>query len=367
MDKPQQSLKNPQAPDNGDEALSGLLSSIQHRLVRDDHGPQAVPSADETLATSDTGFLAPVPAVGMLRVEGEDAITFLQGQLTNNIELLKDGDSQWSGLCNPKGRLMATFLVCRHGDGFWLQLHRDLAAPIAKRLSMYVLRAKVSVTDVSGQWLALGLMANNPQGIRGIEWPRPMTVTGDEPFAVGMPDTRVAGKPVARCLLMVAATQVEQAWSGLHEQLAQRPSSWWRATDIVSGIPQVSPPIQEAFVPQMVNFELVGGVNFEKGCYTGQEVVARSQYLGKMKRRMFLASSAGTPAPGADVIDGDENKIGTVVASGPGAAVGVDAQSVMLFESRVDNSGSLQVSGTAIAPLDLPYEIPEPTPFVRPV
>ena len=366
MNQPKQSQPAPDQADS-DSTLASLLAATQSLLSRDEHGPQANPNSPQESSPAGDGFMTAVPAIGMLRVEGQDTVSFLQGQLTNDIELLQDGDSQWSGLCSPKGRLLATFLVCRQGDAFWMLLHRDLAAPIAKRLAMYVLRAKVKVSDVSGQWLAMGLAAAVPADVQGVQWPASMKTAGEDPIAIGMPDINIGDKPVARCLLMVSESRVEQTWQALKDQLPPRPSAWWRATEVVSGIAQVSPNIQEAFVPQMVNFELVGGVNFEKGCYTGQEVVARSQYLGKMKRRMFLASAPVAPEPGADVVDGADSKVGTVVSSGPGLAVGIDAESVFLFESRVDNGGSLQVAGDNVAPLDLPYQIPEPTPFVRPV
>lgn len=362
------------ATDNPDQSLQAMLSVTGCTLERDSHGPQACPPAADTgqtdISDSSAPCLSAVPAIGVIDVSGPEAAGFLQGQLTNDTEKLADNTCQWSGLCTPKGRLLATFLVCRSGDSFRLLIHRDLASAISRRLSMYVLRARVKVVDQSARVLALGLRGVDPGGLTispTLPNPAPMTRSGESPVVIGLPAVQVAGQSVQRAVVLCDDMSLQATWSALSDALPVRHSSWWRATEVLSGIAQVSPLIQEAFVPQMVNFELIGGVSFDKGCYTGQEVVARSQYLGKMKRRMFLASVSSEPVPGDEVTDANGQQAGTVVASAPGMSAGIDAQSVVLFEARVDHDGPLQISGAMADPLSLPYDIPEPTPFVRPV
>jgi folate-binding protein YgfZ len=343
-----------------------MLEQCGCKLVSDPHGPQAEP--DSPGGDDSNGFISPVPALGVLQVQGEEMNSFLQGQLTNDIDKLEDGHAQWTGFCSPKGRLLATFLAVREGDTIWLLLNRELAAPIAKRLSMYVMRAKVTVKDNSASTLVFGITGDagaSALGSAGLIAAQSMQAAGN-PLTIGLPPVTVSDKSMPRFLVLCGQDQISATFSSLTGDLPQRSSQHWRATEVISGIARVSAPIQESFVPQMINFELIGGVDFEKGCFTGQEVVARSQHLGKMNRRMYLANTSSTPAPGDDVLDGQGKATGTVVASAPAAAVGVDAQSVVLFESRTD-AEQLEVNGEPLTAMPLPYEIPVPTPFKRPV
>lgn len=347
------------------DALSAMLERCACKLVPDAHGPQAEPV--QTVGGNADGFVSAIASLGVIKVQGVDKDSFLQGQLTNDIEQLKSGDAQWTGLCSPKGRLLATFLAVRDKDTIWLLVSRELAAAIAKRLAMYVLRAKVTVSDESSVMLAIGVAGSagiNAMDEAGCSRPDPMHADS-APLSIGQPPVIINDQLSPRFIVLCQDDEIAPTWKALSATLPVRESAYWRATEVISGIARVSAPIQESFVPQMINFELVGGVNFEKGCYTGQEVVARSQYLGKMKRRMFLASTSVTPAPGDDVLDDQGKATGTVVASGPGRAVGVDAESVVLFETRVD-ADKFQIDGQPLSPMNLPYDIPEPSPFKRP-
>ena len=224
---------------------------------------------------------------GLISVSGEDARDFLHAQLTNDIKGLARGRAALAGWCTAKGRLLATFLVVPVQDGFLLQLSRDLVPAIVKRLSMFVLRSKVKVADATASWTQVGSWGEDgePRGELGV------LEAGDSLIV------RVGDK---RFLKIVPAAQPVEATAAEER---------WRAQEIQAGRPWISAATQDQFVPQMVNLEKLGGVDFHKGCYPGQEIVARAQYRGEVKRRMVRL-----PAPGGDALKpGQEYGGGTVV------------------------------------------------------
>jgi folate-binding protein YgfZ len=229
---------------------------------------------------------------GLLSVTGADARDFLHAQLTNDIENLPADRAALAGWCSAKGRLLATFLVIPSPDGFLLQLSRDLAAPVAKRLSMFVLRSKVKVTDESDSWAQYGVWDSSPGP--EVQWEG----------AVGT--------------VKVDAGRFLKLGKGFELQ-ATKPEEAWTLDEIRAGRPLITAATQDQFVPQMVNLETLGGVNFQKGCYPGQEIVARAQYRGQVKRRMVKI-----PAPaGAELKPGQEYNGGVVVDSAGGEALAV--------------------------------------------
>jgi tRNA-modifying protein YgfZ len=226
---------------------------------------------------------------GLLSVTGADARAFLHAQLTNDIEHLSPERAALAGWCSAKGRLLATFVVIPAPDGFLLQVARDLAAPVAKRLSMFVLRAKVKVTDVSEAWAQFGLWDADLQ-------------QPDVAWSADRASVRVGERRYVELVLKEKASQD----SGADE-------TQWTLQEIRAGRPLISAATQDQFVPQMVNFEQIGGVDFKKGCYPGQEIVARAQYRGQVKRRMVRAHA---PA-GVQLVPGQEFNGGTVVDVAP--------------------------------------------------
>jgi tRNA-modifying protein YgfZ len=226
---------------------------------------------------------------GLLSVTGADARAFLHAQLTNDIEHLSPERAALAGWCSAKGRLLATFVVIPAPDGFLLQVARDLAAPVAKRLSMFVLRAKVKVTDVSEAWAQFGLWDADLQ-------------QPDVAWSADRASVRVGERRYVELVLKEKASQD----SGADE-------TQWTLQEIRAGRPLISAATQDQFVPQMVNFEQIGGVDFKKGCYPGQEIVARAQYRGQVKRRMVRAHA---PA-GVQLAPGQEFNGGTVVDVAP--------------------------------------------------
>jgi len=218
-------------------------------------------------------FAAPLPHNALLAISGDDAPAFLHGQFTNDVEALAVGAAQWNGWCSPKGRLLATFLLVRRAEGFLLMLPAELAAPIAKRLAMFVLRSKVTIRDVSAEHALWGLAGEG--ALRSVGAPAPLKAVAQEGrLVVALDGSR--------------AVVIAPAGSSL-EGLARGTTHDWDRELIHAGIPVITLATQDAFVPQMANFELVGGVSFKKGCYPGQEIVARTQYRGILKRRMAFA------------------------------------------------------------------------------
>ena len=226
---------------------------------------------------------------GLLSVAGADARAFLHAQLTNDIQNLRADQAALAGWCSAKGRLLATFLVIPAPDGFLLQVARDLAAPVAKRLSMFVLRSKVKVTDASDGWAQFGV------------WDADFR-QADVAWAGTRARVRVAE---SRFLELSPAAEASDATNADEAQ--------WVLQEIRAGRPLITAATQDQFVPQMVNLEQLGGVDFKKGCYPGQEIVARAQYRGQVKRRMVRAQA---PA-GVRVLPGQEFNGGTVVDVAP--------------------------------------------------
>ena len=410
--------------------------------------------------------------LGVLRAQGPDAPSFLHGQFSNDILTLMPGHARLAGYLTPNGRLLATFWVIRHDmpsapeqpavPTFWLVCSRDLAAAMAKRLSMYVLRAKCKIVDASNDHAVLGFVGparRATQALAGHEdvvvtaalpdvtltettadmlttsvrhrlgndrllvrsllvVPRalvaPAADTPDAPAGTGTPASeapQASGSAEAPRDDQAATAQATGAAPAASAEAprgdnsaaagASQPAprfrmseSDWLQLDVASGIPWIRAASSETFVPQMVNLELVGGVNFKKGCYPGQEVVARSEYRGKVKRRMFAGMCSGPlPEPGTDVLSWDGTPIGQVIEVASLSAdtddeviagndlvmdpdqeelpiVLVGRRFLLLFEARIEVIGaqprsagmiatSLRIGNAAIGLLKLPYDIPE--------
>ncbi len=309
------------------------------------------------------GFVAPLPDLGLLTVHGAESLRFLHSQLTNDVEHLGEVEARWYGYCTAKGRLLASFLGWRDADGAALLGSRTLAEPLRKRLAMFVLRAKARVADASEEVLLFGLGgAAAAEGLRrlGLEAPEPMAVARAGALTlIGLPAVPVAQRRCPRWLLAVPAGQAGEAWHALSAALAPAPSAAWRWTEVLGGVPRIVPATSELFVPQMLNLDLSGGVSFTKGCYPGQEVVARTHYLGKQRRRTFLGRIDGpVPEPGADLPDASGKPAGRVVlaaaAPGGGAALLFEAQFAAIA------AGVHSPEGLPIVLGELPYPVPGP-------
>jgi folate-binding protein YgfZ len=286
----------------------------------------------------------PLPHLGVIRCLGEDAASFLHNQLTQDVLLLPVGQARWAGYCNAQGRLQASFVVFKKAvDEVWLITRRDLLPRTLKRLSMFVLRAKAKLSDYSDQQAVWGLSG---------EVMRALVDSTLAPWAtLDLPQGTVIGLyPVgdqARALLLpVGAMPIEPTIA--HPD--------WLAGEVLAGVADVQEATFEAFVPQMLNHESVGGVNFKKGCYPGQEVVARSQFRGTLKRRTFLVRSAQPVKAGSEVMAGSESA-GLIAQAATLPSGGGVALACLLLSHAARND--LTAEGVPLQTLPLPYPLLE--------
>ncbi|QCC00573.1 folate-binding protein [Cupriavidus necator H16] len=323
---------------------------------------QAQELAANLEALSGSGIVCSLPGLGLVRVAGDDAGSFLHTQLTNAVEDLKAGAARLAGYCSPKGRLLATFLMWRDVEGIVLQLSADIQAPVQKRLSMFVLRAKAKLSDITPTHAILGLAgAGAAKALAAAGLPVPevafAVAEADGITVIRLPDG--AGQP--RWQLVLPAERAEAVRAALAASLQDATPALWDWLEVQSGLPRIVAATQEQFVPQMINFELVGGVNFRKGCYPGQEIVARSQYRGTLKRRMWLVQGEGeVPAPAAEIYRPEDpgQPCGMIVNAAPAPQGGWAG----LAELKIDAAASAlrlgSAEGAAVATATLPYEVP---------
>ena len=285
-------------------------------------------AGDAPTVPPSTDFFVPLTDFGLISATGEDASSFLHNQLTNDVLHLGDG-VRLAGYCTPKGRLLATFLMWKAADAVLLQIPRQLQPAVQKRLQMFIMRTKATLGDAGDQLVQLGLAGPAATAVLGhwftslptIPYARVETAAGTLirlSDTGNVDDATAAG--VARYLWLTDAATAQVAWPTLTAVLRPAGAGAWLLAQIRTGIPLVTAATQEQFVPQMINFEAVGGVNFKKGCYPGQEIVARSQYLGKLKRRMMPASVGTTDVrPGTEVFSNadPQQACGMVVNAAP--------------------------------------------------
>jgi hypothetical protein len=315
--------------------------------------------AAERAAAADGTIVADLSQLGVIAFRGEDTATFLQGQLTNDVRALHPDSAQWNGYCSPKGRLLGNFLAWRQDDDYCLQLSGDILPGVLKRLSMFILRAKVQGRDASDE--NVRLVVAGKQALAAVT-----AVMGAVPDAAMRSLASAAGQVIRlgddKFVLSIAPERAAAAWQALRQSATPVGATVWDWLRLNAGIPMIVAATQEQFVPQMVNLEVIGGVSFQKGCYPGQEIVARSQYLGKLKRRMFLAHVDAEAAPGDPLYsaDMDGQATGTVVNAAPAPSGGFDVLAVAQVESANTQTLHLKAAdGAALSLKPLPYALPE--------
>jgi folate-binding protein YgfZ len=321
-----------------------------------------VPDFGRTLTVSDLsgGFVAVAGGQGLIAVTGDDAASFLHNQLTNDVEHLGLAEARLAGYCTPKGRLQASFLMWRDAQSVYLQLPRELQPALQKRLSMFVLRAKATLSDATPEAVLGFGGAHAGAVLESLFGALPAAPYAKLDHALGTLVRLADAFGAARYQWLTTAEQAQAAWPALTAALTPAGDDAWRLSAIHAGIPDISLKTQEQFVPQMVNFELLGAVNFKKGCYPGQEIVARSQYLGKLKRRTALASIDAPAQAGDEVFAaGDPDQpCGMVVNAAPNGAGGVDAlveMKLAAIEQADVHLGS--AGGAPLRLLPMPYPL----------
>jgi folate-binding protein YgfZ len=300
--------------------------------------------------------------LGFIAVNGNDAQSFLQNQLSNDINQVSEQRSQLNAYCTAKGRALALFRVYQFHDTYYLQLPVERIEATLKRLQMFVLMSKVTLQDTSDQFFAFGLSGpNTSQLLQNIT----STIPEREDACISADNllvTRIRGQ-LPRYILAGDFNAVSTAWNKLKDHCVLCGNHAWSYLDIHAGVPQIYAENVEEFVPQMLNLHSIDGISFQKGCYPGQEVVARMHFLGKLKRRMYLAHTDSEQAPRAgDLVfaerDQSEQGIGRVVQVEASANGGFDLLAVLQVANA--NSGQIHLfnpEGPALTLNELPYTV----------
>lgn len=241
--------------------------------------------------------------LGLIAVQGPDADSFLQGQLTCDVQQATLDHSILGAFCSPKGRALACLRLFRRGDAVYLELPQELVEPTLIRLRKYVLRAKVTLEDASHRLVKFGVAGPHAEAVLTNQFGAIPEAINSVIHTTGeWPDITVIRLPgiTPRFELHGPLPVMQALWKALDTHVIFTGAEPWRLLDILAGIPTIYPETVEAFVPQMINLDALDGISFRKGCYTGQEVVARMHYLGKLKRRMYVARVDGenSPRPG---------------------------------------------------------------------
>lgn len=297
---------------------------------------------------------------GVIRAQGEDAAAFLHSQLTQDFEQLDAGQARLAALCSAKGRMLASFIGFKQSPTEILLLcSRDILAATLKRLAMFVMRAKVKLSDASAEFSVYGLAGDALHAMATGNDPAWSKLDIESAHVVSL--YPALGQPRALCVTQAGAIP------GALANCAVLPEPLWQWSEVRSAVATISQPVVDAFVPQMLNYESVGGVSFKKGCYPGQEVVARSQFRGSLKRRAALLHSAMPVQSGQEVFanlpDGavpqDTQPCGLVVQAAASPDGGFDAI-VSLQTAVITSASHLSVPAAKsgrLSLLPLPYAL----------
>ena len=304
---------------------------------------------------ADSAFFCTLSHEGVLAVRGADASKFLQGQLTCNLNYLSDTQASLGARCTQKGRMQSSFRILLEGDGVLMAMASELLEPQLADLKKYAVFSKSKLTDESAAWVRFGIDHGDAAlGSLGLELPAETdrVVRSDGLIAIRVsPD---------RAELWVSADQAGAIKGKLSALLAEGDLNQWLLGQIRAGIGQVMPGTRELFIPQMLNLQAVGGVSFKKGCYTGQEIVARMQYLGKLKRRLYRLQldASERPEPGTQLFSPSHgSSIGEVVLAAHGEQ---QIELLAVLQAEAAEAGDLHVGavdGPALHLLDLPYQL----------
>lgn len=293
---------------------------------------------------------------GLIRVSGEDAREFLQGQLTNDINLVNESTGQLSALCNPKGRMYASLNIFQRDDDIYLQLPVERLGPVMQRLRMFVLRSRVMLEDATDELVAIGLSGDCIfELLDGVPEKAMQHTRQDDLNIMRMPGD------LPRVQLICPVSSVVSRWQQLTPEASLVNGDYWTLQNIRAGLPTVYDKTAEAFIPQTLNLQSLNAISFTKGCYTGQEVIARMKYLGQLKRRMYLAhfDADVQPAPGDKLYSASSKSAqgaGQIVDVCPDPAGGYQALvMIQISTAEADDLQLLEGQGAKMALEEPPY------------
>ncbi len=297
---------------------------------------------------------------GLVGFFGEDATVFLSNLLTCDVAALGPARSTYGAYCTPKGRMLASFLLWRSEAGYFMQLPASLREPIQKQLSRFILRSKVRIEDATPAWTLIGVAGNDAGTLVKTAIGQCPANVRDVVHANGVSAIQV---PTGRYEIIAPKEKAESLLATLAPVAGKADPGHWEWLDIRAGIPAITPATQEALVPQMANLDLIGGVSFEKGCYPGQEIVARMHYRGTLKQRMYLVHLAGDEKPqSGDRLyspDFGDQACGTVINAARAPEGGHDLLAAIQIASAAKGEVHWRTpDGPALKILPLPYPVP---------
>jgi folate-binding protein YgfZ len=332
--------------------------------------------SDSTIMTEDTArrsvlrgsesvFVTDLAAWAALRIDGEDAREFLQNQLSSDVYALSEGNSQWSSYNSPKGRVLASLRLWRDpeaSNGFGALIASDLAASISKRLSMFVLRAKARIGNQSTTHPLIGV--GGPRAADVIANILDISVSADGASGIADDEGTVVGLGDGRFVIVSSAARAAALRSDITKAAVAADESVWRWLSIRAGVPVVTAATTDQFVPQMLNWDALGGISFQKGCYPGQEIVARMRYLGRLKERLyrFHVATDSEPTPGMRLYGSafGATPCGTVINAAPAPEGGCGLLAVAQIAAVETGALTLGTEhGPSLTRVALPYSVPE--------
>jgi folate-binding protein YgfZ len=324
--------------------------------------PHAGETADAIKADRDT-IICDLSQFDTVVIAGDDAATFMQGQFTNDVDSVDENHSQLSAICNNKGRMIANFRLFKHQQNYFFSIKNDLTEKAIRHMQNYVLRAQVAIQDVSEQLIHIGISGDNAADllspfVENINTDIDSVTFNEDYIAICIAGT----KP--RYEIFCSLEQAKTIWQKVSDQATIVSPSVWDYLNIKVGLPLIDANTSEEFVPQMTNMELINGVSFTKGCFTGQEIIARTHYLGKQKRRTYRISidSATRPKNGdhlATETSTENQYTGTLVSIYQTAENTYEALAVIQIKSAEEGQLKLKDFESKISLLELPYSLEE--------
>lgn len=318
----------------------------------------------ELMAASNNNIICDLSHLGLISVCGEEAESFLQNQLSNDIRKISDTASQLSAYCSAKGRVISLFRIWSKDKSYYLQLPRERVEATIKRLRMFILMTQATVEDASDKWISIGISGPNATDILNQQG---LLVPTETNQVVTQSDLSIIKLPGLNDRFEIVGTTVklQSIWIACCSRAKPAGAAAWTWLDIQSGIPNVYDATVEAFVPQMINLHSLNGISFTKGCYPGQEVVARVHYLGKQKRRMYLAhiDLAASPKIGDNITVATTNSntnqsVGKVVSASPSPDGGYDVLAVLQIDSAENETLQMENRENGLLMLkELPYSV----------
>ena len=315
---------------------------------------------DECAAFTDL-IIADLNHYAIIEASGDDVVEFLQGQFSNDIKLVTENLGQLSAYCNPKGRILANFRVFKRQNSYFLRLRADIVEATLKRLRMFVMRSKVEIVDRSNEFTRMGIAGENATNklsalFQSLPKNADESITENEITIIKLTGT------LSRYEAHGTIANLITLWDQLQSQGVPIGENSWNLLTVRAGIPEIVAETVEEFVPQMVNLQAINGLSFTKGCYPGQEVVARMHYLGKLKRQLYLCSadSDKLPIAGTPIMTADENeqKAGKIVSASWSNEKKIEFLAVLQIEKAENNDLHIESnSGPILELLDLPYSL----------